>query len=221
MLGINTKSKARPLIHALFISAFLVLAYVGAGLTATHTKEETAAWILPTLPELAVGDWVFRGGTATESYIIQTLSKGEYSHIGIIVSLAPQPLIVHATTDDDSQRLNQVLLSSLHDFVEPTLAQHFAIAKPNFISTEQHQQAANWLVQQVGRPFVLTSRDQPHLYCTTLLTDALQQVVPDFQPQWQAVTAPLFKGEYLFPRAFAEYPNLTWIYDSKSSSSID
>ena len=166
------------------------------------------------IPPLAVGDWVFRAGTSAESRLIQTLSDSEFSHIGMIVSLQPEPLIAHATTDDDPQRTNQVLSSPLAEFIDPKLARHFAIARPNFLTAQENQHAAQQLLQQLGQPFVLAERGTEHLYCTTLLADALQHSTTSFQPQWQQINAPLLSGEYLFPSAFANYPEIEWLYHS-------
>lgn len=215
-----TNLRAHPFAALLLMSAIFIAAYVSQVLLTVQAKVPTSTWLMPVLPPLAVGDWVFRSGTAQESYVIQTLSKSEYSHLGIIVSLEPQTLIVHATTNDDAQRPDQVIISTLNDFIHPALAQHYAIVRPNFINTAQHQAAAQWLIQQVGRPFVLTARDNPHLYCTTLVADAIQQITADFQPRWQTITAPLFTGEYLFPQAFAEYPDLTWLYRSVNEDTV-
>ena len=168
------------------------------------------------LPPLAVGDWVFRAGRSAESRLIQTLSKGEFSHIGMLVSLQPEPLIVHASTDDDPQRENQVLTSTLSDFIHPQRASSFAIARPRFVAAADHQHAAAWLLQQLGQPFVLADRQSAHLYCTTLLADALQQTQSAFQPAWQQINAPMFRGEYLFPSAFAEDANIEWLYRSST-----
>ncbi|HHX34655.1 MAG TPA: hypothetical protein GX719_05215 [Gammaproteobacteria bacterium] len=170
---------------------------------------------LASVPPLAVGDWVFRAGKSTESHLIQTLSNSDFSHIGMVVSLQPEPLIVHASTDDDPQRSNQVLSSTLSDFIDPTLAYSFAIARPNFISEQEKQQAAKWLYKQLGQAFVLAERNTDHLYCTTLLVNALQHSAIPFQPEWQQIKAPLFSGEYLFPSAFANYPEIEWLYRSK------
>lgn len=166
------------------------------------------------IPPLAVGDWVFRAGTSAESRLIQTLSDSEFSHIGMVVSLQPEPLIVHATTSDDPQRTNQVLSSPLAEFIDPKLARHFAIARPNFLTAQENQHAAQQLLQQLGQPFVLAERGTEHLYCSTLLADALQHSTTSFQPQWQQINAPLLSGEYLFPSAFANYPEIEWLYHS-------
>lgn len=173
------------------------------------------AFSLSELPPLAVGDWVFRAGTSSESQLIQTLSNSQFSHIGMLVSLQPEPLIVHASTDDDPQRANQVLSSTLSEFIEPKLARHFAIARPSFLTAQENQQAAQHALQQLGQPFVLAERGSEHLYCTTLLADALQHSATAFQPQWQQINAPLLRGEYLFPEAFADYPEIEWLYRSK------
>lgn len=172
---------------------------------------------LAELPALAVGDWVLRSGTSTESQLIQTLSNSEFSHIGMVVSLQPEPVIVHATTDDEPQRANQVLSTQLSDFIDPKLAHNFAIVRPRFLSAQDNQLAAQQLLQHVGQPFVLAARDSEHRYCTTLLVDALQHAGIAFQPQWQQINAPLLSGEYLFPSAFANYPDIEWLYHSATA----
>lgn len=153
-------------------------------------------------------------GTSAESRLIQTLSESEFSHIGMVVSLQPEPLIAHATTDDDPQRPNQVLTSTLNDFIAPQLARSFAIARPRFVTEDEHQQAAAQVLKQLQQPFVLAERSSKHLYCTTLLADALNNTTSPFQPEWQQMNAPLLSGEYLFPRAFADYPEIEWVYRS-------
>ncbi|HKM26484.1 MAG TPA: hypothetical protein VJY57_03485 [Thiopseudomonas sp.] len=54
------------------------------------------------------------------------------------------------------------------------------------------------------------------IICTTLLADALQHTAIAFQPEWQQVNAPFFSGEYLFPSAFADYPEIDWLYRSSA-----
>lgn len=166
------------------------------------------------LPPLAMGDWVFRAGTSAESRLIQTLSDSEFSHIGMVISLQPEPLIAHATTDDDPQRPNQVLTSTLNDFIAPQLAHSYAIARPLFMTEEENKRVAVRVLKQLQQPFVLAERNTEHLYCTTLLADALNQTAQPFQPKWQQVHAPLLSGEYLFPQAFADYPEIEWVYRS-------
>ncbi len=206
--GSRTLSIALLLAATLGLSATLYIAQTPAARTALPTHE---------LPPLAVGDWVFRSGTSRESHLIQTLSNSDFSHIGMVVSLHPEPIIVHATTDDDPQRSNQVLSSTLNEFIDPQLAGSFAIARPTFVRAEEQQQAALWLSKQLRKPFVLAERSHPHLYCTTLLVDALQHTKKPFQPAWQKINAPIFSGEYLFPQAFADYPEIEWLYRSKLS----
>lgn len=196
--------------------SILLCAVLGLSAVLYIAQAPTARLTVSTaqIPPLAVGDWVFRAGTSAESRLIQTLSDSEFSHIGMIVSLQPEPLIAHATTSDDPQRTNQVLSSPLAEFIGPKLARHFAIARPNFLTAQENQHAAQQLLQQLGQPFVLAERGTEHLYCTTLLADALQHSTTSFQPQWQQINAPLLSGEYLFPSAFANYPEIEWLYHS-------
>ena len=196
------------------IALLLAVLALSAALYIAQAPAARSVFSVSALPPLAVGDWIFRSGTSTESQLIQTLSDSEFSHIGMVVSLQPEPLIVHATTSDDPQRTNQVLSSPLAEFIDPKLARHFAIARPSFLTAQENQQAAQQLLQQLGQPFVLAERSSEHLYCTTLLADALQHSASSFQPQWQQINAPLLSGEYLFPSAFANYPEIEWLYHS-------
>lgn len=164
------------------------------------------------LPALAVGDWLFRLGTSMDSALIREASGGAYSHVGMVVATEPRVLIVHATTDDDPQHPDQVLLSTLADFLHPPRAQHFAIARPGFLDAALRAQIAQDLRTQLGKPFLLDARDLPHRYCTSLLAEAIGRHAPAFAPVWTRLDLPLFHGDYLLPRAFAEYPGLGWIY---------
>lgn len=218
MLNNMARMAQHPLRSLLLLLLLLVAAFgLSAALYIAQAPAARPVWSLAALPPLAVGDWVFRLGTSAESQIIQTLSKGEFSHIGMLVSLQPEPLIVHASTDDDPLRSNQVLSSTLREFLDPRLARSFAIARPTFVTAKDNQQAAAWLLQQLQQPFVLAERSSAHLYCTTLLADALQHSATPFQPQWQQINAPLLRGEYLFPSAFANYPEVSWLYQSTDS----
>ena len=214
MLNTLARLKQQPLRIALLISAILSLVML---LYITPAPAVRPAFSTAALPSLAVGDWVFRAGTSAESQLIQSLSHSEFSHIGMVVSLQPEPLIAHATTDDDQLRSDQVLTSTLTEFIAPQLAHSFAIARPGFVTEQENQRAAQRVLQQLQQPFVLAERSSEHLYCTTLLADALQHTAIPFQPAWQQVNAPFFSGEYLFPSAFANYPEIKWLYHSSDT----
>ncbi len=193
-----------------WLPVLLLLALIGIALSLR--TQPVATVVLPPLPELAVGDWIFRSGTSTDSSVIRQLSGSDYSHIGMIVASSPQVLIVHASTDDQPEHPDQVLLSSLDEFVHPSLAHDFAIARPTFLDAQQKRSIAQTLLAQRGQAFVIQPRGEPHRYCTTLLADAIRTQVPDFDPGWSAVNLAFFRGDYLFPRAFAEHAQISWIY---------
>lgn len=161
---------------------------------------------------LKVGDWIFRKGVQIDSLVVNELGGGGFSHIGIIVSIEPEVKVIHATTDDDINHPNQVIVSTLAEFITPKLAEKYAIARPNFLSPQQQQLIVDHIQSQLGAPFILSSREKKHLYCTTLLADTIIKYQPDFRLQWNYVNFPLFNGDYLFPSAFANHNDITWIY---------
>lgn len=207
MEGPHLRRRSRVLLACAFLLAGLVLLCC-----LPRPQPVVAGPDLSLLPALQTGDWLFRLGHSADSRLVQQMGGGDYSHIGMVVATEPRVLVVHATTDDDPQRLNQVLISTLEDFLQPGLARHFAIARPGFLNAQQKQAAAQALVDAVGAPFVLEVRSQPHRYCTTLLAEAIQAQDPGFEPVWTRLDNPFYRGDLLFPRAFADYPGVAWLY---------
>ena len=161
--------------------------------------------------KLAVGDWIFRAGTGRESALIRYLDDGEYSHIGIVVAVAPEIRIIHATTDDDPAHPNQVIASSFAEFSAPQLAGKIAAARPAFLNESERAQLAAAVARHLGEPFHLTARDQSPRYCTTIIYDALIALRPATAARWHHIDLPLLAGDYLFPQALAELPGLEWL----------
>ncbi|PIT55203.1 YiiX/YebB-like N1pC/P60 family cysteine hydrolase [Snodgrassella alvi] len=200
--------------HRYFIySLLIILILVGSTVTFFYERHQSSQYSkLQNLPTLKIGDWVVRLGTVNDSRWISYLGKSEYSHIGIIVQLHPKILVVHATTNDGESASNQVIVSELEHFLSPKLAQKGTIIRPMFLNQQEKHKIAAFILNQRGRPFILSSKDEPHLYCTTLLSDSIAQFHPSFKPKSNYISAPFFKGEYLFPQAFVDYPDIKVIY---------
>ncbi len=166
------------------------------------------------LPKLQVGDWVFRMGTSFDSRLIRQFGKSKYSHIGVIVETSPKSLVIHATTDDGYKEKNQVLLTPLDEFFSPDLATDYAIVRPNIFNKEQNVHMATDLKKRLGEKFVLTNKNEPNLYCTTLIYQEIIKQKPDFSVKWSNLDVSLFEGEYLLPISLFNLPNNQIIYQS-------
>lgn len=155
--------------------------------------------------QIEAGDWILRGGTSGDSRFIRYLSHSRFSHIGIAVRTEQgRLLIAHAATDDDGQRPNQVLLSTWEEFADIGKAETVAVLRPLFLDAAQRRASADYARRQLGRPFVLAAGHEPHFYCSTLIEEAVRGVYPAFSPRRQYVDIALYRGDYLFPAAFAE-----------------
>ncbi|MWN05669.1 YiiX/YebB-like N1pC/P60 family cysteine hydrolase [Gilliamella sp. Pas-s95] len=197
-----------------FSIIFIMLATVVFANESVYSSNPTSK-----LPySVKVGDWIFRKGIQTDSLIVKQLGGGDFSHIGMIISTNPEIKIIHATTSDDDKFPNQVIVSTLPEFISPELAEKYAIARPNFLSDVQQQQIVSDLLTQQGKAFVLAPREQPHLYCTTLLFDSITKFQSDFNVEWKYTYFPSLSGTYLFPNAFANYSDITWIYKYPEAS---
>lgn len=154
------------------------------------------------------GDLILRMGTGMDSQLIKQAGGGRYSHIGMVVHTQPEVTLIHATTDDDPEHLDQVVVTSAAAFLSSKKATAYAQLRPLFLSQNQINQMVDALQSQIGQPFVLASQEDEHLYCTTLIHTAIAQQQPEFVLPWQTVTAPIFTGRYLFPDAFLNHPGM-------------
>ncbi|WP_297224300.1 hypothetical protein [Gilliamella sp.] len=191
-----------------FLIIFIMLVNLVFASEPVYLSNSTAK--LPYL--IKVGDWIFRKGVQTDSLIVNQLGGGDFSHIGMIISINPEIRIIHATTSDDEDNPNQVIVSTLAEFITPELAETYAIARPNFLSEMQKQNIVDDLLTKKGQAFVLAPREETHLYCTTLLFDSIIKFQPDFNIEWKHTHFPSLSGYYLFPSAFANYSDITWLY---------
>jgi len=211
MLCLLNNKKAIWVRHRWLFLCLLILGWVALNGLAVARDSASNSDSTATAPALAVGDWVFRQGTSLESYLIASFGAGDFSHIGMVVEVEPEIQILHATTDDLQTLSNQVLLSTWQQFTDVKLAKRVAVARPLFLSTEQRQKISRSLLAELGKPFVLAARDKQHLYCTTILADAIQSEYPAFNLSWSWLEQPLLRGEYLHPEAFAAHQNLHWV----------
>lgn len=167
-----------------------------------HSKYEP--WESVYLQELEVGDIVFRTAYGKESRLIQLVSGGDYSHIAVITEITPEIKVTHATTNDHPEKINQVLLTPIVEFLSPTFAKTYLIARPDFLSMPEKSYFAGEISRRIGEPYVLKSRSLGNLYCTTLLEAPLRTLMPDLTLKWQSLQVPGMPGDYLFPDAFLE-----------------
>ncbi len=167
-----------------------------------HSKYDP--WKSTYLEQLEVGDIVFRTAYGKESRLIQLVSGGDYSHIAVITEITPEISVTHATTNDHPEKLNQVLLTDITEFLSPTYAKTYLIARPDFLSAAEKALFAKEIAARVGEPYILKHRSLDNLYCTTLLEAPLKSLVPDLSLQWQSLQVPGMAGDYLFPDTFLD-----------------
>lgn len=164
----------------------------------------------PHLPSLEIGDLVFRAGIGSESFLIENLSQSPYSHIAMVVKTSPT-ILIHATTDDDKNAKNQVILSSMDDFLK--LSHKIAIKRLKFDEKTKQKIVAKAL-EHLGRKFII-STDKDAFYCTTFLEQSINSIIP-FHLQYTLIKAPFNEGLYLFPQTFFENNQSVLIYESQN-----
>lgn len=155
--------------------------------------------------KFAVGDFIVRQGTAYESVLIKKLSQSEYSHIGLIIQINPKILIIHATTDDKVDKPNQVIISTLSEFIQPKLAKGWAIYRNERLTDKEIAIMVNKTQAKLGEPFMLFTRNEKEqgVYCTTLIADYLPISIYKIL-QWQQIDVPSLQGEILYPKALID-----------------
>lgn len=155
--------------------------------------------------DVKLGDFIARQGTAYESELIQKLSGSQYSHVGLIVQVKPQILIIHATTDDKKDKPNQVILSTLSEFIQPKLAKGWAIYRNDRLNDEDIEKIIKNTKTQLGEPFYLSMKNEEAqgVYCTTLIANHLPKSIY-YSLQWQKIDMLGLHGEILYPNAIID-----------------
>ncbi|MBS4331654.1 YiiX/YebB-like N1pC/P60 family cysteine hydrolase [Campylobacter vulpis] len=161
------------------------------------------------LPKLEIGDLIFRRGNSLESVIISQISGHYYTHLGILIASTP-PFIIHATTDDNLNKPNQVILSSLEEFV--SRAQALAIKRLP-LTKAQKEIIALTAKSQLGKKFVLNEGNDT-LYCTTFIENLLTPHIK-LNLTYEELNLPTLSGKYLFPKAFFNEVQAKLIYEKR------
>ena len=162
------------------------------------------------LPPLEVGDVVFRMGVSADSAIIAQVSNSAFSHVGMVASVEPEVMIVHATTDDVALQQDQVIVSSLSFFT--SLSSRFAVKRYELTETEKEVITA-FLYHNVGKDFVLSGH-KDDLYCSTLVTRTLGLVRDVSYLRFSFVDVPVLGGLYLFPQTIFTDRHSALIFNS-------
>lgn len=210
-----------------FILALCAIGAIVIGIVALYTNsyhshaERLSIAKLESMPTLKIGDIVLREGIGTDSAVIKMLSNSPYSHIGLVIATNPT-IILHATTDDDKNKPNQVLLSSFEAF----LRQARGVAIKRFdIDDKAREQIALESSAWLQKPFELkplnaievaesSIYDEKPIYCTTLI-EAILAPYATLNVEYQYVNMPILKGYYLFPKAFLESSASSLIYEKR------
>lgn len=167
------------------------------------------------LPPLEIADIIMREGVGMDSAVIKKISESNYTHIGLIISLNPL-LILHATTNDNKNVKNQVIISTLDEFAKN--AKNIAIKRYN-LSEIKRENIKKDSKKYIGQKFILESKDnlkdssntKEVLYCTTLIESILTPYA-NLNISYTFIDMPLFRGYYLLPKEFLKDSNSTFIF---------
>lgn len=163
------------------------------------------------IPALEIGDIIFRYGIGVDSELIAKASGGNLTHVGIIVSLNPTQ-ILHASTEDNPKLKNQVILSSLEEFLSH--ATNIAIKRYK-LSPNDKSYITKTYSRYVGRAFVIEDKDSiDKLYCTTLIEELLNPLV-NLHASYSTLDIAVVRLKILYPITLFNDDRSTLIYQYK------
>lgn len=114
----------------------------------------------------------------------------------MVVKTSPT-ILIHATTDDDKNAKNQVILSSMDDFLK--LSHKIAIKRLKF-DEKTKQKIVTKALEHLGRKFII-STDKDAFYCTTFLEQSINSITP-FHLQYTLIKVLLTKVYIFFHKLF-------------------
>lgn len=139
--------------------------------------------------ELVEGDIVFRTGSDALSGLVLAHSKGSrFSHVGVLVRIADQWLIIHSTPAESGAE-GGVHTESLEAFASSEGTQRLGVYRIDEMSSRQRQSMKDYLLSQQGKPFDYRFQysDNSAHYCTELVLKALDHAGVNLEPAMRRV----------------------------------
>ncbi len=201
----NSSSTRRHVYIGMTLMLLLAVAAIIFAIVKDDSQESHLSHRIP-YHLLKLGDVLLRNGNSLDSAVIRRLSHCTYSHIGIITQINKGGIqITHATIDEkmpDGSLKNEVITENIDDFFTQNIATGGLILRPIKFSQEKINDIIREIKSKEGAPFNLETREKPHLYCTTLLYDAMKKYDRSFSLEWISLSIPSFHGVYLMPCSF-------------------
>lgn len=167
----------------------------------------TGALAADLLPSGAkAGDLIFREGTEVVSAAVLAVDRGTFSHVGMLVREASQWKVVHATPSEVAGRPDSVVLDDLRFYLDPSRSRRHAVFQVTEVNERQRASAVASALQQVGRPFSMTSNEGT--YCTILIWQSWMDAGKNLDVSFTRLNIPLMQGDYLLPGILAKSRHL-------------
>ena len=130
----------------------------------------------PDQAQMLDGDLVFRRGRdLVADLVLSKEASGRFSHVGVVVFLNSDAMVVHAMPGDDGQA-GGVRLEPLAQFLSASLAADAAVMRESSLKASQRQAIRARALALVGTPFDFDLRfsDDSQMYCTELAIKVFQ-----------------------------------------------
>lgn len=130
--------------------------------------------------ELRTGDLLLRMGLGGESYTVQMMSRGDYSHVGLALQTDSGWMVVHAVPGEAAEGEEEWLkCESINKYYDRDHAQDGCIARVMCSDSVARQATAYALAKQQARVLFdndYSADDSTFLYCTELVWRAYRSV---------------------------------------------
>lgn len=171
------------------------------------------------MPDLRDGDLVFRKGRSLVSRIVLIKdAKTDYSHIGIIAFIGPEPFVIHAVPGEPGENGEEVVkCESPEDFLSTEKASKFVVYRLAQDTIGYGRLAACKALEYYHEklPFdkAMNFRTDDKLYCTELVWKAyLSAGINITDNKFHLISFSLFTDSLIMPSQIIENMSLTQIY---------
>lgn len=143
-------------------------------LVLTGCRKGSGEFSLPQDVCLLTGDLVLRSGTGADSRAITAADSGcPYSHIGMVVNIEGQPLVIHIVPDSSNAGSDTVRLDCIEDFFHPRRATHGLICRVGKVDSARRRALEETSLSLHGKGLAFdrsfNTLDHSAFYCTELI----------------------------------------------------
>lgn len=154
------------------VTAFFIVVTIISFIACQHGKQTEKPIFVDTLT-MCEGDLLFREGHSLDSRVVEAVSSGKFSHVGIVLKQKGKWYVIHAVPGEADDGFDTVKMEPIAMYLQPDRCESAEVKKIDCVDSVA-KAAALYAQTKVGLRFdnQYDTDDSTRYYCTELVWQA-------------------------------------------------